>query len=235
MFTNGNIFLQFKSMRFLLYLFLALLLISCKNSKNPSPSQQEPSQSDSTAVDTVDAAVDTPQEESKPKGLPFEVAHTMVNPEQSYDEQEIARIFASVNLPNIHAERYIWDEIYGGDDPAIKYVWGYGVEFKDSELKATSDEYFGALFYFFFDESRKTGSLKSFEIISSDGQWYEKFMSDAKAAGLKFNGDSPTEVYHRKGKSYILKTGEYTMYFLWDLSSNGKFEIWYGYDDGLDV
>lgn len=104
-----------------LCVLVARALTAC--GKKMTASQQEPSQSDSTAVDTIVAAVDTPQEESKPKGLPFEVAYTMVSPEQSYDEQEIARIFASINLPNIHAESYIWDEDYGGDDPAIKYVW----------------------------------------------------------------------------------------------------------------
>lgn len=168
-------------------------------------------------------------------GLTFEKASAMVNPDQHYDEQAIDSIFAAIGLPKVQAERYVWDADYGGNSPAISYVWGYGVELKDWTFKATAEDYHGVHFNFFFDKSKKTGLLKTLTIITSDSQWYEKFMADAKAAGMKLNGYLDKAVYQREGKEYMLKKGEQTFYFINDFSADGKYEVEFGFDNGIDV
>ena len=132
-------------------------------------------------------------------------------------------------------DAYIWDADYGGNSPAISYVWGYGVELKDWTFKATAEDYHGVHFNFFFDKSKKTGQLKTLTIITSDSQWYEKFMADAKAAGMKLNGYLDKAVYQREGKEYMLKKGEQTFYFINDFSADGKYEVEFGFDNGIDV
>ena len=177
------------------------------------------------------------QEETAPavRGLTFEKASAMVNPDQHYDEQAIDSIFTAIALPKVQAERYVWDADYGGNSPAISYVWGYGVELKDWNFKATAEDYHGVHFNFFFDKSKKTGQLKTLTVITSDSQWYEKFMADAKAAGLKLNGYLDKAVYQREGKEYMLKKGEQTFYFINDFSADSKYEVEFGFDNGIDV
>ena len=201
--------------------------------KAATPSSTPP-QTDSASVETTDTLA---LEETAPaiRGLTFEKASAMVNPDQHYDEQAIDSIFTAIGLPKVQAERYIWDADYGGNSPAISYVWGYGVELKDWNFKATAKDYHGVHFNFFFDKSKKTGQLKTMTIITSDSQWYEKFMADAKDAGLKLNGYLDKAVYQREGKEYMLKKGEQTFYFINDFSADGKYEVEFGFDNGIDV
>ena len=201
--------------------------------KTATPSST-PSQTDSASVETTDTLA---LEETAPavRGLTFEKASAMVNPDQHYDEQAIDSIFAAIGLPKVQAERYVWDADYGGNSPAISYVWGYGVELKDWNFKATAEDYHGVHFNFFFDKSKKTGQLKTLTVITSDSQWYEKFMADAKDAGLKLNGYLDKAVYQREGKEYMLKKGEQTFYFINDFSADGKYEVEFGFDNGIDV
>ena len=201
--------------------------------KAATPSSTPP-QTDSASVETTDTLA---LEETSPavRGLTFEKASAMVNPDQHYDEQAIDSIFAAIALPKVQAERYVWDADYGGNSPAISYVWGYGVELKDWNFKPTAENYHGVHFNFFFDKSKKTGLLKTLTIITSGSQWYEKFMADAKAAGMKLNGYLDKAVYQREGKEYMLKKGEQTFYFINDFSANGKYEVEFGFDNGIDV
>ena len=103
--------------------------------KAATPSSTPP-QTDSASVETTDTLA---LEETAPavRGLTFEKASAMVNPDQHYDEQAIDSIFTAIALPKVQAERYVWDADYGGNSPAISYVWGYGVELKDWNFKPT--------------------------------------------------------------------------------------------------
>lgn len=217
-----------------MYIASALLwgMTAC-GPKTATPSSTPP-QTDSDLVETTDTPA---QEETAPavRGLTFEKAYAMVTPDQHYDEQAIDSIFTAISLPKVQAERYVWDADYGGNSPAISYVWGYGVELKDWTFKATADDYHGVHFNFFFDKSKKTGQLKTLTVITSDSQWYEKFMADANAAGMRLNGYLDKAVYQREGKEYKLKTGEQTFYFINDFSADGKYEVEFGFDNGIDV
>lgn len=220
----------------LAYIYIASALLwgmTACGPKTATPSSTPP-QTDSASVETTDTLA---LEETSPavRGLTFEKASAMVHPEQHYDEQAIDSIFAAIALPKVQAERYVWDADYGGNSPAISYVWGYGVELKDWNFKATAEDYHGVHFNFFFDKSKKTGLLKTMTIITSDSQWYEKFMADAKAAGMKLNGYLDKAVYQREGKEYMLKKGEQTFYFINDFSADGKYEVEFGFDNGIDV
>ena len=220
----------------LAYMYIASALLwgmTACGPKAATPSSTPP-QTDSASVETTDTLA---LEETAPavRGLTFEKASAMVNPDQHYDEQAIDSIFTANALPKVQAERYVWDADYGGNSPAISYVWGYGVELKDWTFKATAEDYHGVHFNFFFDKSKKTGQLKTLTVITSDSQWYEKFMADAKAAGLKLNGYLDKAVYQREGKEYMLKKGEQTFYFINDFSANGKYEVEFGFDNGIDV
>lgn len=220
----------------LAYMYIASALfwgMTACGPKAATPSSTPP-ESDSASVETTDTLT---LEQTAPavRGLTFEKASAMVNPEQHYDEQSIDSIFAVIALPKLQAERYVWDADYGGNSPAISYVWGYGVELKDWNFKATAEDYHGVHFNFFFDKSKKTGLLKTLTVITSDSQWYEKFMADAKAAGMKLNGYLDKAVYQREGKEYMLKKGEQTFYFINDFSADGKYEVEFGFDNGIDV
>ena len=220
----------------LAYMYIASALLwgmTACGPKAATPSSTPP-QTDSASVETTDTLA---LEETAPavRGLTFEKASAMVNPDQHYDEQAIDSIFTAIALPKVKAERYVWDADYGGNSPAISYVWGYGVELKDWNFKPTAKDYHGVHFNFFFDKSKKTGQLKTMTIITSDSQWYEKFMADAKAAGMKLNGYLDKAVYQREGKEYMLKKGEQTFYFINDFSADGKYEVEFGFDNGIDV
>lgn len=220
----------------LAYMYIASALLwgmTACGPKAATPSSTPP-QTDSASVETTDTLA---LEQTAPavRGLTFEKASAMVNPDQHYDEQAIDSIFSAIALPKVQAERYVWDADYGGNSPAISYVWGYGVELKDWTFKATAEDYHGVHFNFFFDKSKKTGQLKTLTVITSDSQWYEKFMADAKAAGMKLNGYLDKAVYQREGKEYMLRKGEQTFYFINDFSADGKYEVEFGFDNGIDV
>ena len=220
----------------LAYIYIASALLWGMTACGPKTSMPSstPPQTDSASVETTDTLA---LEETSPavRGLTFEKASAMVHPDQHYDEQAIDSIFAAIALPKVQAERYVWDADYGGNSPAISYVWGYGVELKDWNFKPTAEDYHGVHFNFFFDKSKKTGLLKTMTIITSDSQWYEKFMADAKAAGMKLNGYLDKAVYQREGKEYMLKKGEQRFYFINDFSADGKYEVEFGFDNGIDV
>ena len=220
----------------LAYMYIASALIWGMTACGPKAStpSSTPPQTDAALVETTDTLA---LEETAPavRGLTFEKASAMVHPEQHYDEQAIDSIFTAIALPKVQAERYVWDADYGGNSPAISYVWGYGVELKDWNFKPTAEDYHGVHFNFFFDKSKKNGQLKTLTVITSDSQWYEKFMADAKAAGMKLNGYLDKAVYQREGKEYMLKKGEQTFYFINDFSANGKYEVEFGFDNGIDV
>ncbi len=220
----------------LAYMYIASTLLwgmTACGPKTATPSSTLP-ETDSASVETSDTLA-LEQTAPEVRGLTFEKASAMVHPEQHYDEQFIDSIFAAIALPKVQAERYVWDADYGGNSPAISYVWGYGVELKDWNFKPTAKDYHGVHFNFFFDKSKKTGQLKTMTIITSDSQWYEKFMPDAKAAGMKLNGYLDKAVYQREGKEYMLKKGEQTFYFINDFSADGKYEVEFGFDNGIDV
>lgn len=226
-------------------LLMALLLAGCKpsaaNSSNPQSSSEAASaQQTDSATAVASAATDTigqpaADTQTAPTFLTFEQAKAMVSPGQSYDEAAIEAIFARLQLPKVAAERYIWDADFGGNSPAISYTWGNKVVFKNWELKPSGTDYYGVHFNFFFDKSRKTGTMKQITIIGNQRGWYEQFMADAKAGGLTFTGPLDKAVYQRDGKEYMLKTGEETMYFINDFSSDGAYEIEFGFDNGVDV
>lgn len=220
----------------LAYMYIASALLWGMTACGPKTATpfSTPPLTDSASVETTDTLA-LEQTAPEVRGLTFEKASAMVNPDQHYDEQAIDSIFTAIALPKVQAERYVWDADYGGNSPAISYVWGYGVELKDWNFKATAEDYHGVHFNFFFDKSKKTGLLKTMTIITSDSQWYEKFMADAKAAGLKLNGYLDKTVYQREGKEYMLKKGEQTFYFINDFSADGKYEVEFGFDNGIDV
>ena len=226
-------------------LFMALFLTGCKPSAaNSSDTQQTSEAANNQHPDSATAVAATANDtiaqpaadaQTVPTFLTFEQAKTMVSPGHSLDEAAIEAIFDRLQLPKVAAERYIWDADFGGNSPAISYTWGHKVAFKDWELKPSGADYYGVHFNFFFDKTRKTGTLKQITIIGNQSGWYEQFMADAKAAGLTFTGPLDKAVYQREGKEYMLKTGEETMYFINDFSANGAYEIEFGFDNGIDV
>ena len=209
-----------------------LLLVGCKQG---NPQNNAPSDADSTAVQAATDSTEVSAAEEGPTTLSFDAIMQMVKPGQKLDEKTIEECFAKMELPKVEAERYISDADFGGDSPAISYTWGRGVSFKNWKFTSTEPDYFGTHFNFFFDESRKTGTVKQFDVITSDPDWYQIFMADAKAAGMKFNGNLDKAVYQKEGKEYTLKTGEETYYFINDFSANGKYEVEMGYETGIDL
>lgn len=167
--------------------------------------------------------------------LTFEQAKTMIAPGQKYDEQSIEALFSAISLPKVTAERYIWDADFGGDSPAISYAWGNHVAFKNWELTSTEADYYGVHFNFFFDDSRKRGTLKQLDIITDDAEWYERFMADAKAGGLQLKGNLDKAVHQREGKEYVLNTGDASQFFINDFTADGAISLEMGFDDGTDV
>ena len=167
--------------------------------------------------------------------LTFSQAKTLVTPGQQYDEQSIETMFTDMQLDKIQAERYISDADYGGDSPAISYVWGKNVEFKNWKLKSTAADYFGLHFNLFLDKSRKTGTLREINVVSDSKQWYDSFMADAKAAGMELKGNIDKAIYLREGKEYTLKENEKLQYIIFDFSNGNAYDIELGYDDGTDM
>ena len=147
-------------------------------------------------------------------------------------------LFGDLNLPMQYSERYISDADQGGDSPAICYCFGNNVNCDFSEFTSTEKPYYGVQFYFFFDESRKTGCVTRFHIITSDDAWYEKFMADMKADGQKFVSN---DVYGKKGKMYRKEADpdenapEQPYYYVYDYSTEGAYDVEVGYDGGTDI
>lgn len=213
---------------------LVLMLTACvptvkQEGYVPQDETTEESAADSTVVAT-DSTLFT-----------YAMAMEIVQPKYKCDEKFFASLFGDLGLPMQFSERYISDEDFGGESPAISYCWGNGVKYEDYKLSPTDDQYFGTHFNFFFDDSRKTGRVTSFNIITSSATWYEKFMTDLKANGLKYVSNVDPDVYGKRGKMYHKKaepvegTTEQPFYYVYDFSVEGVYDIEIGYDGGLDI
>ena len=215
---------------------LLLGLTACKQSGQPVSS---PAATDSTATRaTADTTATEPKAEAaedSPATLTVDFIMKTVKPGQQLDNKALEKSLEDMQLASIQAERYISDADFGGDSPAISYVFGRDVEWKNWKFQPTAPDYFGTHFNFFFDDSRKTGTVKQFAIITSDADWYQQFMADAKAAGLTYSADLDKDVYEKAGKEYQLKTGDATYYYINDFSANGKYDVEMGYETGIDM
>lgn len=171
----------------------------------------------------------------------YSMAMEIVQPGYKCDEKFFASLFGDLNLPMQLAEQYISDADWGGDSPAISYCFGNNVKYEDYKFTATDSPYFGVHFNFFFDESRKTGRVDRFTIITSNDAWYQKFVNDMQADGLKYVSKVDPDVYGKKGKMYHKKgepnehTTEQPFYYVYDFSIDGVYDIEVGYDDGMDI
>ena len=171
----------------------------------------------------------------------YAMAIEIVQPGYKCDESFFASLFRELGLPLQFSERYISDADWGGDSPAISYCWGNNVKYDDYKFTATDTPYYGVHFNFFFDESRKTGRVRQFTIITSNDAWYQKFFSDMQADGLKYVSKVDPDVYGKKGKMYHKKgepnehTTEQPFYYVYDFSVDGVYDVEVGYDDGMDI
>ena len=135
----------------------------------------------------------------------------------------------------------ISDADYGGDSPAISYCFGNNVKYEDYKFSPTSERYYGVHTNFFFDDTRKTGTVNRFAIITSDSLWHAQLMDDAAAAGLKYKEDVDPNVYGKKGKLFqkngkkVNGSSEYATYYIFDFSTSGHFDVEVGYDSGMDI
>lgn len=171
----------------------------------------------------------------------YAMAMEIIQPGYKCDEKFIASLFGDLNLPMQYSEQYISDADWGGDSPAISYCWGNGVKYENYKFTATSDKYFGVHFNFFFDESRKTGRITHFNIITSSAEWYEKFSQALKDDGMRYLSKVDPAVYGKKGKQYQKDaepnehTTEQPFYYVYDFSANGRYDVEIGYDSGMDI
>mgnify|MGYP006988845587 CR=1 FL=1 len=171
----------------------------------------------------------------------YQMAMEIVQPRYKCDEQFFASLFGDLDLPMQLAEQYISDADWGGDSPAISYCFGNNVKYEDYKFTATDSPYFGVHFNFFFDESRKTGRVDRFTIITSNDAWYQKFINDMQADGLKYVSKVDPDVYGKKGKMYHKKADpvegstEQPFYYVYDFSVEGIYDVEIGYDGGIDI
>jgi len=171
----------------------------------------------------------------------YQMAMEIIQPGYKCDEEFIAAFFGDLGLPMQLAERYISDADWGGDSPAISYCWGNGVKYENYKLSATDSNYFGVNFNFFFDDSRKTGRVTRFAIITSSERWYKQFTQAFAADGMKYLSTVDPQVYGKKGKQYQKKakpdekTTEQPFYYIYDFSTDGHYEVEIGYDNGIDI
>ena len=171
----------------------------------------------------------------------FAKAMELVEPGMSIEPTVIEQLFASMQLPMVLADHYISDADYGGDSPAISYCFGNNVKYEDYKFSPTSERYYGVHTNFFFDDSRKTGTVNRFAIITSDSLWHAQLMDDAAAAGLKYKEDVDPNVYGKKGKLFqkngkkVNGSSEYATYYIFDFSTSGHFDVEVGYDSGMDI
>lgn len=232
--------------RSLLTLFavsLVLFLFSACHQKSSSEGGKQLSAEDSAKKMAVDTIAVEAKEEVKDNSALFTYAMAMeiLHPEYKSDEKFFASLFDDLNLPMQYSERYISDADWGGDSPAICYCFGNNVNCDFSEFTSTEKPYYGVQFYFFFDESRKTGCVTRFHIITSDDAWYEKFMADMKADGLKYESNVDPKVYGKKGKIYqkeadpVEDAPEQPYYYVYDYSIEGAYDVEVGYDGGTDI
>ena len=217
---------------------LMLSVIACRQkSQKPferkSTKVSQPTDTTTTQADSVETGDSTL--------FTYEMAMEIVQPGYKCDEKFISSLFGDMNLPMQRAEQYISDADWGGDSPAISYCWGDNVKYEDYKFMATADRYFGVNFNFFFDESRKTGSIKRFAIITSSQQWYQRFMQAVNDNGLRLVGNVDPAIYGKKGKMYqkgaeqVYESTEEAYYYVYDYSIDGNYDIEIGFDNGVDM
>lgn len=234
------------SIRPVLAIFAVNLIImsfsACRQKSSPGEGKQltaeEYAASRSAAVDSTQKDTVTVIDSAL---FTYAMAMEIIQPGYICDENFFASLFGDLGLPMQYSERYISDEDFGGDSPAISYCWGNDVKYENYKLTPTSEKYFGSHFNFFFDDSRKTGRVNCFSIITSYKGWYEQFIKDMKADGLKYVSNVDPDVYGKKGKMYhkkakpIENSTEQPFYYVYDFSTDGVYDIEIGYDGGLDI
>lgn len=95
--------------------------------------------------------------------------------------------FSNMGIPEVSETQYNPFEEFGGDGAAIDYCWGSGV---DVDLNNNNKVYCGARFSLIFDdETKKTGSIKTIQMVASSKEWYDRFMNDVQVAGFKEDAD----------------------------------------------
>ena len=186
-------------------------LVGCQ----PSAQKQQLSGKSETTVSTIEETTDSVAEPSA-----------------------IEQYFASLQLPLQYSEQYISDADWGGDSPAISYCFGNQVKYDNFKFIATGDEYYGVHTNFFYDQSRQTGSVNRFAVITSDSLWHVRLMEDAAATGLKFTEKVDPAVYGKKGNLYqkpVAGASENANYYIFDFSIPGHVDVEIGYDSGIDI
>ena len=218
-----------------------LSIIACRQKASPGEGKQLSAQEYASKA-AADSILTQPEEVVTDTVLfTYAMAMEIVQPGYKCDEKFFTSLFGDLNLPMQFSERYISDADFGGDSPAISYCWGNNVKYEDYKFTATDTPYFGIHFNFFFDESRKTGRVRQFSIITSINAWYDKFMNDLRDDGLKLVGNVDPDVYGKKGKMYHKKgepnehTTEQPFYYVYDFSVEGVYDVEVGYDDGMDM
>ena len=216
-----------------------LVMMGCKPSAQQQQQQSEVSETTTRGnVETADSAA---AETTAPEYLTFAKAMELVEPGQKLEPSAIEQVFASMQLPMLLAERYISDADWGGDSPAISYCFGNNVNYVDYQFAPTGEAYYGVHTNFFFDDSRKTGTVSRFAVITSDSIWHTRLLEDAAAAGLKYKEDVDPNVYGKKGKLFekVAPQNEHTSenanYYIFDFSTPGHYDIEVGYDSGMDI
>jgi len=225
----------------LMCLGMMLLLASC-NSSNKNQTVEVKAEQTDIAVNNADTTVvDTLQTKEGPVYLSYVKTMDLLNPDNKSDEKSVEALFNSIELAKQLADRYNAAADFGGDSPAISYCFGNDVKFENYTLSGTSDNYFGTHFNLFFEENSKSGHINAFSIITSDKNWYDKFMKAAEEDGFRFIKDVDPAVYGKKGKGYQKKapqnpnTTESTHYYINDFSTESKFDLEIGYDSGMDI
>lgn len=212
-----------------------LVLTGCK----PSTKQQQWETTGTTTrteTETADSA-----NTAKPDTLTFAKAMALVEPGQKLEPSAIEQVFSGMQLPLLLADQYISDADFGGDSQAISYCFGNNVKFEDFKLSPTGEEYFGVHTNFFFDDTRKTGTVTRFAIVTSDSLWHARLMDDAAKAGLKYKEDVDPNVYGKRGKLFqknaqkVNGSSEYATYYIFDFSTPGYYDVEVGYDSGMDI
>lgn len=218
-----------------------LCMTSCRQKASPGEGKQLSAQEYANKAATDSIAIESEKVVTDTILFTYAMAMEIVQPGYKCDEKFFSSLFGDLNLPMQSSERYISDADWGGDNPAISYCWGNNVKYEDYKFTATDTPYFGTHFNFFFDESRKTGRVRQFSIITSISAWYDKFMNDLRDDGLKLVGNVDPDVYGKKGKMYHKKgepnehTTEQPFYYVYDFSVEGVYDVEVGYDDGMDI
>jgi hypothetical protein len=230
---------------FIIACLVLLSMTACRQKSSPSGGKQL--SAEEYAKMKAEAAVDSVAlQESKGASqdtalFTYAMAMEIVQPRYKCDEKLFSSLFDDLNLPMQYSERYISDADWGGDSPAISYCFGDNVKYEEFNLVPTAGKYYGVHTNFFFDDSRKTGFMNRFAIITSDTLWHNNLMKDAEADGLKFKEDVDPNVYGKKGKLFQKPAAqgkgasENANYYIFHFSTPGRVDLEVGYDTGIDI